>query len=243
MGNPAASEECGYIPNLKRAYSSRFPNNKYPLLGWMLATLLALIFYLGPFILMLPLILSLLSAHRAAIIIFIIDIILVYMPVREWEYIRGLFQLLYDVFDFHHNLDVKKVEELGKDKMMIVCMHPHGVIPMNGFLWTGFCDQYLKSLYGFGATTDIALYLPFLRHVMGWVNAGSADRDVIRDKLESGVPLYILPGGVAEIFFSEPGTNKVMARRYGLMKIALQTGSCLIPCYVFEVIIIWQDLF
>ena len=51
--------------------------------------------------------------------------------------------------------------------------------------------------------------------------------------------LFILPGGVAEIFLSHrrtrPGRNvqTIKARRYGLVKLALQTGAVIYPAFVF----------
>ena len=51
--------------------------------------------------------------------------------------------------------------------------------------------------------------------------------------MEKGKNLFILPGGVAEIFVSEPGTHTIIAKRHGLMKLALRTGAVLVPMYVF----------
>mmetsp|Transcript_22835 Transcript_22835/g.46752 ORF Transcript_22835/g.46752 Transcript_22835/m.46752 type:complete len:214 (-) Transcript_22835:125-766(-) len=112
-------------------------------------------------------------------------------------------------------------------------MHPHGVIPIQGFLWPAMCDQYMCDMYGFGATTDAAMRVPLLRQVLSWLSAGSAHRDVLRKGLDDGKNLYLLPGGVSEIFTSQPGTHVIIARRAGLMKLALRTGACLVPMYVF----------
>ena len=109
--------------------------------------------------------------------------------------------------------------------------HPHGIIPLHGVgLWPALCDQYLKPLYGFGATTDAAMKLPLLRQLLGWMTAGSADRKVLTSGLAKK-KLFILPGGVAEIFVSEPGTHTIIAKRHGLMKLALRTGAVLVPMY------------
>lgn len=89
------------------------------------------------------------------------------------------------------------------------------------------------GLYGFGATTDAAMRIPLLRQVLCWLTAGSAHREVLKRGLESGTNLYILPGGVAEIFVSEPGRHVVLAKRHGLMKLALRTGAVIVPMYVF----------
>lgn len=46
--------------------------------------------------------------------------------------------------------------------------------------------------------------------------------------------LYILPGGIAEIFVSRPGRNCIVFKdRRGLVKLSIETGAKLIPTYVF----------
>ena len=43
-----------------------------------------------------------------------------------------------------------------------------------------------------------------------------------------------LSSGIAEIFVSTPGEHKIVfKKRKGLIKLAIETGSSLIPCYVF----------
>jgi 2-acylglycerol O-acyltransferase 2 len=46
--------------------------------------------------------------------------------------------------------------------------------------------------------------------------------------------LYILPGGIAEIFVSTPGKHAIIFKhRKGLIRLAIETGVNLVPCYVF----------
>lgn len=46
--------------------------------------------------------------------------------------------------------------------------------------------------------------------------------------------LFILPGGIAEIFTSTPGKHVVVFnRRRGIVKLALETGAHILPSYVF----------
>ena len=91
------------------------------------------------------------------------------------------------------NLSPGKRNELiarGDEKKYIICMHPHGIIPFQGPLWSAYCDQYLcdketgKSLYGFGAAADIVMFLPFLRNWLGWIAAGSAEYKVLKNGIE-----------------------------------------------------------
>jgi hypothetical protein len=75
------------------------------------------------------------------------------------------------------------------DHQMVMCMHPHGIVPFHAVLWAGFGDQYLvdsetgKTLYGFGAAADVVAYVPILRNILGWLSAGSADYKVLYNGL------------------------------------------------------------
>lgn len=90
---------------------------------------------------------------------------------------------------------------------------------------------------------DGALILPVLRHLLQFLSAGSAKKKKVLNEMQMhGQNLYILPGGVAEIFLSHrrssgdsttPITQTIKARRYGLMKLALETGAAVYPAFVF----------
>ncbi|GMH56820.1 hypothetical protein TL16_g02228 [Triparma laevis f. inornata] len=134
-----------------------------------------------------------------------------------------------------------------------MCMHPHGIIPLQAMVWSAYCDQYFSdpitgdTLYGFGAAADVVKYLPFIKNIMGWLSAGSANYDVLKRGLDEGIAeqcnvnnnrkprhLFLLPGGVAEVFESTVGHNAIVFKnRRGLVKLAIETGSDLLPCYVF----------
>ena len=77
-----------------------------------------------------------------------------------------------------------------------------------------------------------------------WISAGSAKKQaVLREMQIKNQNLFILPGGVAEIFLSQkrhqpndmPFVQTIKARRYGLMKLALQTGAIIYPSFCFGI--------
>lgn len=235
----AATSKYGRSPHiLHKAVPSRYPSP----LPWhlqFLARLTALIvpalFYIGPVMLMTPLLLLPISL-RGALLALSVDIVLAFVPVKEWPFFRHYFQLWYELFDFHHNLDVNMDADKTEDtSLLIYSTHPHGVIPIHGYLWCAFCDQHWPNRYGFGALTDIALRLPILRHVMSWLSSTSATKKVLLERMSVGDNLYILPGGVSEIFLACPGRHDhvIKSPRRGLMKMALETGAVLVPIYVF----------
>ena len=234
--------------------------------------------------------------------IWLCSIILSYiLPLKESVAMRALPQLWYELFDFRHNLtrhDIQNMVHEADWRQLILCMYPHGIIPLQALLWAAYCDHYMrapikfnnkvitadnytdaierdeksgdiihntdgitcingrswsesrkntKCLYGFGAAADVVGYLPFLRNIMGWYTAGSASYKYLLEGLRDGkfdcanrnngrIPknLYILPGGIAEIYYSTPKKHIiVMKKRYGLIRLALETGAHLTPCYVF----------
>jgi len=136
-----------------------------------------------------------------------------------------------------------KLNEIAKkeQRLSIVAMHPHAIIPLHGFLWAAICDQLLPNMYGYGATTDGALILPVLRHLLQYMSVGSTKKKAIMNQMQvHGQNLFILPGGVAEIFLShrrkqsdDSQVQTIYGRRYGLLKLALQTGAVIYPAYVF----------
>lgn len=55
-------------------------------------------------------------------------------------------------------------------------------------------------MYGVGATTDGAMILPILRHLLRYMNVGSTQKKKIMKSMQNdGENLFMLPGGVAEV--------------------------------------------
>lgn len=268
----AATLEYHRSPTLIRAISTRYPT-PLPIhlrcVAHLLLLLLPSLFYVGPLMIVLPPFLYVYSP-QCSLCLLIIDVVLMFYPLREWKCIRSVFELFYTVFDFHHNIRTINPPPGGSNeddedhnnsnndnqrrqreqshfqpsslftetqtKSLCICaMHPHGVVPVHSFLWVAFCNQYFpEDMYGFGATADAALRIPLLRQVLGWTAANSASRHVVVPRMmKGGKNLYVLPGGVAEVFLAKPGTHAIKAKRRGLMRVALQTGAALVPVYVF----------
>lgn len=174
-------------------------------------------------------------------------------PEYESVWLRKVFQLWYEIIDFRCNLDESDVgyivgygEDEGANRRLVTCMHPHGIVPYAAAIWAAYCDQYLPDLYGFGATADVVLYIPFLRNVISGLSAGRAGFKVCYDALVNGIApccnnagrkpkhMFVLPGGIAEVFQSVPGTDRIVFQsRRGLCKLAIKTGAELCPSYVF----------
>jgi hypothetical protein len=111
-----------------------------------------------------------------------------YPSLRPWA--RKIGQLWYEIFDFSCNRSPEQIAavlEYSDTHQLIMCMHPHGIVPFHAWLWAAYADQYLcdkvtgRALYGFGAAADAVGYVPGLRNIMGWLSAGSATYKVLKD--------------------------------------------------------------
>eukprot|EP00986_Skeletonema_menzelii_P020951 scaffold32788_cov166-Skeletonema_menzelii.AAC.3 len=235
----AATEGCGLSPTLIRAkadfeYSS--------IAAWALVILCTSSFYLGPLLLLSPPVLYYFHPQAAGIL-FCTSLFLAFHPVSVWPRFKTYCQVWYKIFDFHHNLTpMLNTKETNCDHLSIIAMHPHAILPLHGFIWGAICHQLLPDLYGTGCATEIAMRLPVLRHVLHYLSTRPADKKGLLHMLQiKEENLFILPGGVAEIFYSRrrnqpdslPFTQTIKARRYGLMKLSLQTGARIFPAFVF----------
>jgi len=96
-------------------------------------------------------------------------------------------QLWYEIFDFSCNKSKEELDEwvdFCRTHQMILCTHPHGILPFHAVTWAAYCDQYLQEVFGFGAVADVVFYVPILRNMAGWLSAGSATYQVLRDGLK-----------------------------------------------------------
>lgn len=192
--------------------------------GWITVVLFALSFFTPIFALLL-LIPAVWKAAPLTAGLFLVTLVLSFLvPPREWVAFRKVGQLWYEIFQFSCNVSPQEAVERMKyadQHQLILAMHPHGIVPFQAILWSAYCDQIFRigdhSMYGFGAAADVVQYVPILRNFLFWLSAGSASYNVLRDGLVEGKSaavnaagrkpkhLYILPGGVAEIFLSKPG--------------------------------------
>lgn len=235
----AATESFGLSPTLIQAKAD-FKHSSTA--AWALVILCTSSFYIGPLLLLSPFVLY--YFHRqAAGILFCTNLFIAFHPVSPWPRFKRWCQVFYHVFDFHHNMTpMMNTKEMKSDHLSIIAMHPHAILPLHGFIWGAICHQILPDIYGCGCATEIAMRLPILRHVLHYLATRSADKNGLLNQLQvKEENLFILPGGVAEIFYSKrrrqpndlPFTQTIKAKRYGLMKLALQTGARIFPAFVF----------
>jgi hypothetical protein len=225
-------------------------------LAWAFVSFMSSLYYLLPALLFSSVVLATRGHVRSAAAIGALLAAGVLAPLQERPFARRLCQAVYEIFAVRHNVSQERAAALCEASVergdrFILGMHPHGVVPLQVLVWVAFADQYLRTakhgtIYGFGGMASVILYLPVLRTLMGWWTGLPATYENLKTNLTSGSGptftqarhpgrnLYMLPGGLAEIFTSQPGKDVVVWKpRRGLCRLALETGSRLTPMYVF----------
>lgn len=228
-------------------------------LAWALVITLSTLFYLIPGLAIAMMVLATIGQYTAALSIGAILLVGVLVPVRPRPFTRKIPQLLYELYGVRHNGLPRRralVEASVNDgDRYILGMHPHGVVPIQALVWAAFCEQYLRTpecggVYGVGGMASVLFFLPGLRNILGWLSTTSASFQNLKGALSGtgdlqghgadfrgkhpGLNVFMLPGGIAEIFTAEVGGHTIVWKaRRGLCRLALVTGARLLPVYTF----------
>jgi len=148
---------------------------------------------------------------------------------KFWVYFRDYFPL-----------KMVKDQELDPEKNYIFGVHPHGILT-----WGAFCNLSTESNNVSKVFPGIEVHLatltqnfriPFLREIFLGLGLISVDRKSLTHVLKSGqgMSVAIVIGGAAEALEARPHSNKLtLKKRKGFVKLALETGAHLVPCYSF----------
>ncbi|KAB0800415.1 hypothetical protein PPYR_06155 [Photinus pyralis] len=149
-----------------------------------------------------------------------------------WTYARRYFPVSFEKDD---NV------ELDPTRNYMMCSFPHGVYPLSAFLAfacesDGFKNHF-PNFTPFGITLKINFLCPFYREFMLAMGMCSSSAESIRwmlNKKEGGNVVIISVGGASEAMHSKPGQyTLVLKNRKGFVKLALETGSPLVPVLSF----------
>ena len=118
--------------------------------------------------------------------------------------------------------------------------HPHGIIGVGALITfatnaTGF-ERAFPGLDLRLLTLAVNFYFPFTREVLLALGIGSVSKESVLTNLTRtpGSSVAIVIGGAAEALDARPGwATLTLARRKGFVKMALATGSSLVPVFAF----------
>lgn len=86
---------------------------------------------------------------------------------------------------------------------------------------------------------SVIFYIPGYNVILRMLSFKTVDEKCFVETLKGGHSVGLVPGGIAEMFSStvlaDKSGNEVMAvrRRKGFVRIALQQGAQIVPCYCF----------
>lgn len=137
-------------------------------------------------------------------------------------------------FSFRFIFEARPLAKDDPDyRPQILVAPPHGVFPYGNILamliWPSLCGEAFRGL-----ASSAALRPPIFKQILRTIGIIDASRHVARKTLENGESLGISTGGVAEVFETNHNDECIVLReRIGLIKLAIRTGSDLVPCYLF----------
>ena len=116
----------------------------------------------------------------------------------------------------------------------IFAIEPHDILPLSIFAFND-CLGGLKNHKCLGCVTSLCFYIPIIRHIYTWVNAVSADRLNLKKMLRKGISPVLCPGGLQEVTLMKNENECVLYlnSRFGFIKLALEEGCPIIPCFCF----------
>ncbi|RDA90023.1 hypothetical protein CP533_5262 [Ophiocordyceps camponoti-saundersi (nom. inval.)] len=160
------------------------------------------------------------------------------------EWLRSL--SLWKFFAGYFPMRLHKTHDLSPTRKYIIGYHPHGIISHGA--WSAFATDALGFSEKFPGITNSLLTLdsnfrlPFYRDWILAMGIRSVSKESIRNILSKGGPsndgrgraVTIVIGGARESLEAEPGTLRlILKNRKGFVKMALRTGSDLVPAIGF----------
>jgi len=106
--------------------------------------------------------------------------------------------------------------------------HPHGVFPTSLYFHTA--SQLTNSPEAVKLSKTVAFsnlqWLPFTNEVFKETNIIPSDYHAMKAALQEGHSISLSPGGMREMLYED---TVILSRRRGIFKMALETGTSLVP--------------
>lgn len=132
------------------------------------------------------------------------------------------------------------------NKRFIVITPPHGLFPFGGILGILAIPRF-AGFFPRGLAASVILRIPFVGNLLQFMGVIDAAKANVIEHLQHDEVIGISSGGIAEIFETNAaeGTECILLKsRGGICKLALETGTDLIPAYLFgnsKAIDVWYD--
>ena len=117
----------------------------------------------------------------------------------------------------------------------IYSFHPHGVFPIPTAL-QAVVNEFIVGESFHTLSASAVFYIPFYASFLKALAYKDISRETFLSTLTAGRSVALNPGGIAEMFLlpsSNEGEKLMMNNRKGFIKIALETGSPIIPVFTY----------
>lgn len=112
---------------------------------------------------------------------------------------------VWDMWRTYFNQTYIKTAEVPGGPRYIFAEWPHGVFMMGQWLGQSAHDAVFEGTGPTkGAAADATLAFPIMRQIYSWYGCVSASQGSLAEEVSRGYNLGICPGGIAELFMSEP---------------------------------------
>ena len=149
-----------------------------------------------------------------------------------WKYFRDYFPI--------QVIKQKAAFTFKPSHTYMIGYHPHGVSGLGAFGAFGSryaeLDKIFPGIELFGCTLESNFNIPILREFLLAMGGVSVSEKSIKSVLARGPgnAVVVVPGGAAEALHAKPGSHELtLKKRTGFFRIAIETGSHLIPVYSF----------
>ena len=154
---------------------------------------------------------------------------------KYWNYVRDYF-----------SASLIKTVDLDPNRNYLIGVHPHGIAPFGSVLnfateSTCFSEKF-PNIKPHLLVMSQSPRLPIWREFILWAGIVSCSENSIKYILnneggnvkEVGQAAFLIIGGISEQYLSAPNQYRLyLNNRRGFARVALETGTCLVPAFSF----------
>uniref|UniRef100_A0A7S1ZEZ1 Acyltransferase n=1 Tax=Ditylum brightwellii TaxID=49249 RepID=A0A7S1ZEZ1_9STRA len=143
-------------------------------------------------------------------------------------------QCLYKYFSYRFVWKNDALQKVQNAEPFLAAGPPHGVLPIANLLSIPGTNV-LGCMKFVGAPASIVFRTPFLRYMTLYPSIHVDRASIIKNIVENGTSTGLVPDGIAGIFKQSDHAEVVaLKHRKGMARLALSTGTPIIPAYSFN---------